>query len=247
MLSANTQSFAFLGDKFILGSTLEPPALLIYSLEQRPADANTPLLRILFGTLSQEDTLNILLTSDPSPGWLPSAGLQVPFHIAGDERIIALNLEINSGVNRYATFLIPTKTLLAQIESLPTKEGNDVDWDLYGLQFIEDVPIHGRWDQWTCFVFGMRYILPSVVGFHGKKMIVIRDLSPRRRLRASDKEREESNKLHHAMTRGPHKPRSRSITKFVPLPESIRYPQHVMISEDGIVIYEVRHRKTCLL
>jgi len=254
VLSANLRSFAFLGDNFILGSTLEPPALLVYSLEQRPADANTPLLRFLFGTLFQ-NTSEILLTSDPSPGWSSSPGLQVPFHIAGDERIIALNVQFFPDARNFRcdTFLIPTKTLLAQIESLPTKEGNDVDWDLYGLQFFEDVPEHGRWDHvWSCFVFGMRYLLPSVVHLHGKPMMIIRDLSPRRCLRASEEEREESNALYQAMaavmtrTRGPHELRSRSILKCVPLPESIRNPQHVklMLSEDGIVVYEERNTIT---
>jgi hypothetical protein len=248
--SANIRSFVFLGDNFLLGSTLAPPALLVYNLEQRPADANTPLLRFLFGPLVQ-GTSDILLTSDPSPGWTPSAGLQVPFHIAGDERIIAMNIQLSddSGVFRSETFLIPTKTLLAQIDSLPTKEGNDVDWDLYDLPFIEDVTEHGRWDVWTCFVFGMRYILPRAVGLHGKPIIIIRDLSQRRCLRASEEEREESNTLYQAMGRGSYEPRSRSILKCVPLPESIRDAQHVrlMISEDGIVVFEqVRRRKTCV-
>jgi hypothetical protein len=242
--SANIRSFVFLGDNFLLGSTLAPPALLVYNLEQRPADANTPLLRFLFGPLVQ-GTSDILLTSDPSPGWTPSAGLQVPFHIAGDERIIAMNIQLSddSGVFRSETFLIPTKTLLAQIDSLPTKEGNDVDWDLYDLPFIEDVTEHGRWDVWTCFVFGMRYILPRAVGLHGKPIIIIRDLSQRRCLRASEEEREESNTLYQAMGRGSYEPRSRSILKCVPLPESIRDAQHVrlMISEDGIVVFEQRN------
>jgi len=248
VLSAAIRSFVFLGDKFLLGSTLDPPAqaaLLVYDLEQRTADANTPLLRFLIGTLFH-GTSEILLTSDPSPGWSPSAELQVPFHIAGDERIIAMNVQffLNARVFRCETFLIPTKSLLAQIESLPTKEGNDVVWDLYGLQFVEKVPEHGLWDVWTCFVFGMRYILPRVVDFHGKPMMIIRDLSPRRCQRASEEERKESNALYQMMTRGRHEPRG--ILKCVPLPESIRDPQHVklMISEDGIVVREERNTIT---
>ncbi|KAH9064344.1 hypothetical protein EDB87DRAFT_1575158 [Lactarius vividus] len=76
-------------------TNVTPPALLVYGLEQRPAydatHASTYLLRFLFGTL--RELSNILLASDPSPGWLPSAGLQVPFQIAGDDRIIAMNLD----------------------------------------------------------------------------------------------------------------------------------------------------------
>ncbi|KAI9461008.1 hypothetical protein BJY52DRAFT_1415680 [Lactarius psammicola] len=249
-LSAHMRSFAFLGDEFILGPTLAPPALLVYSLEQRPADstthASTPLLRFLFGTHFRHIS-DILLTSDPSPERLPSAGLQVPFQIAGDERIIAMNLQFvdDREVLRCETFLIPAKALLGQIESLPIKDRHDVDWGSYA-QLIEHVPGHGGWDVWTCFVFGMRYILPRVVHLRGKPMIIIRDLSPRRCLRASEEERMESNALCHAITRGPCESYPRSILKCIPLPESIRDPQHVslMISEDGIVVLDERNLVT---
>ena len=245
----------FLGDNFILGSTLEPPALLVYSLEQSPADgitqANTHLLRFLFGTPFQ-DTTDILLASDPSPGWSPSPGLQVPFQIAGDERIIAMNVQFFDEQEVYLceTSLIPTKSLLGYMGSRPIKEGHDVDWESYSPLLSERVPGHGRWDVWTCFVFGMRYILPRVVYLHGKPMVIIRDLSPRRCLRASKEERKESNALYQVMMGGPRrKSYPRSILKCVPLPESIEDPlnMNLMISEDGIVaIEEVCPEKTCV-
>ncbi|KAI9445328.1 hypothetical protein H4582DRAFT_909672 [Lactarius indigo] len=253
VLSANMRSFAFLGDNFILGSTVTPPALLVYGLEQKPAygttHASTHLLRFLFGTLFRRtsDTSDILLTSDPSPGWLTSAGLQVPFQIAADERIIAMNLQFmdNWRLFQRETFLIPAKTLLGQIESLPM-EGQDVDWESYGSQFLEHVPLHGGWDVWTCFVFGMRHIIPRVIRLRGKPVIAIRDLSPRRCLRASEEERAESDALHQAMTRDSRESYPRSILKCVPLPESIRNPQDVnlMISEDAIVVLDERDTAT---
>jgi len=247
VLSARLRSFAFLGNNYILGSTLEPPALLVYSLEQSPdADgtprANTHLLRFLFGAPFQ-DTTDVLLASDPSPGRSPSPRLQVPFQIAGDERIIAMNVQYFRDREVYLceTSLIPTKTLLGYIESRPIKEGqHDVDWESYGPLLSERVPGHGRWDTWTCFVFGMRYILPRAVYLRGKPMMITRDLSPRRCSRASKEERDESNALHQVMTGGRRKPYPRSILKCMPLPESIEDPLNVclMISEDGIVALE---------
>ncbi|KAH9162781.1 hypothetical protein EDB89DRAFT_2024253 [Lactarius sanguifluus] len=251
VLSTSMRSFAFLGDNFILVSTATPPALLVYGLEQRPAydatHASTYLLHFFIETLLHEAS-DILLTSDPSPGWSPSAGLQVPFQIAGDERIIAMNLQRidNWGHLQGETILIPAKTLLGQIESLLIKETHDVVWESYGSQFRERVPLHGGWNVWTCFVFGMRHIMPRVIRLHGKPVIVVRDLSPMRCLRASEEEREESNALHHwqAMTRGSRM--SYSILKCVPLPESIRNPQDVdlMISEDAIVVLDERDTVT---
>jgi hypothetical protein len=246
VLSANLRSFAFLDDKFILGSTLKPPALLVYRFEQSPAggtaQTNTHLLRFLFGTPFQ-DTIEILLTSDPSPGWSPNPGLQAPFQIADDERIIAMNVQYfyDREVYLCETSLIPTKTLLRYIESRPIEEGHDVDWGSCGPLLSERAPGHGEWENWTCFVFGMRYILPRAVHLHGKPMIIIRDLSPRRCLRASKEERNESNALYQVMMRGPRrKSYPRSILKCVPLPESIEDPLNVdlMISEDGIVVLE---------
>ena len=260
MLSTRLRSFAFLGDRFLLASTLEPPALLVYSLEQGlelagdTTQDNTHLLRFLFGThLKGTLFVDILLTSDPSPGWSPSAGLQVPFHIADDERIIAMNLLFsdNRRVGQCETSLIHTKTLLKHIGSLIIEQEHDVGWDLYGPLLSEIAPGHGRWDTWICFVFGMRYILPRVVFLEGKPMVIIRDLCPRRCLRASKAELEKSNRLYKALwgdTR--YKPYPRSIFKSVPLPASIRDPKTVtlMISEDGIVVREpVRLRNTCLL
>ncbi|KAH9064345.1 hypothetical protein EDB87DRAFT_1785862 [Lactarius vividus] len=256
VLSANIRSFVFLGDNFILGSTLEPPALLVYTLERRPADgttyAKTHLLRFLFGRRFRA-TRELLLTSDPSPGWLPSAGLQVPFQIAGDERIIAMNLQLYyiwEGLFECKTVLIPTKTLLGQIENCLIKDRYDVDWESCGPQIMEHLPEHGIWDVWTCFVFGMRYIQPRVDHLRGNLMMIVRDIHPRRCLRASEEEREQSNALYQSarMTWSPDESYPRSILKCAPLPESIQDPRNVklMISEDGIVVREVRHRKTCV-
>jgi hypothetical protein len=227
----------------------------VYSVEQGPADGttqdNTHLLRFLFESpFEGARAVDVLLTSDPSPGWSPSAGLQVPFHIADDERIIAMNLQFSDNRRVYVseTSLIPTKTLLGFIDNLPIEEGHDIGWDIYGPLLSERAPGHGRWDVWTCFVFGMRYILPRVVFLQGKPMVIIRDLCPRRYLRASKEELKESNMLYKALTGGTsHNSHPRSILKSVPLPESIRGPRNVklMICEDGIVVREqVRNKKT---
>jgi hypothetical protein len=254
VLSDNVRSFVFLGDNFILGSTLRPPALLVYSLDaDGTTQANKHLLRFLIETPAAQDTTDILLASDPSPGQSPSSGPQVPFLIAGDERIIAMNIQTfdNQAVQLSETSLIPTKTLLGYIESRPIKGGHDVDWESYGRLLSERALGHGRWDIWTCFVFGMRYILPRVVynDLYGKPMVVIRDHSPRRCLRASKEERKESNALYREITGVPrHKPYPHSILKCVPLPESIEDPLNVnlMIGEDGIVaLEEVCHLHFC--
>ena len=250
MISADVQSFTFLGDNYILASTLEPLALLVYSLEQRHGNTtqeSTHLLHFLFGPRFQDPRGNsqILIKSDPSPGCLPSTE-QVPFQISGDDRMIAL-------YSRYfdfgdsPTFLIPMKSFLGQIESLLVKEVLDVDWELHGPEIIEHFlgHWHDRWDDiWTYFVFGMRYINPTVIYFASDKpMILIHDLSPRRCLRASKEERDESEAIYKQMTWVPHygtTPYPRAILRRVPFLDYINlYPKPVLlISEDNIVVIE---------
>jgi hypothetical protein len=253
VLSTNLKSFVFLDDKFILGSSClwQPPALLVYNLEQRPADdtgttqTSTPFLRFLLGThfQSPRGSSNILLASDPSPGWLPNA---VPFHIAGDERMIAMYSKFFDGWES-ATYLISAKALLRQIESLPLREEDlelDVEWEVHGPQPIELVPEHIWHERWPYPVFGMRYALPNVMGLGGgKPEILIRDLSPRRCLRASTEEREESDALYEATawhTSRTCKPNPRSILTRVPLPENIDLNRNTrfLICEDGIMVVE---------
>jgi len=251
VLSTTVQSFVFLDDKFILGSSWAPPALLVYRLRQGPrndtAQTSTHFLRFLLGTRFQgsQGTSPIILASHPSPGWLPSA-MQVPFHIAGDERMIAMYSQVFA-FRGGQTFLIPANALLRQISSLPPEEGLDVEWEVHGPQHIEPVPEHKIWDNsFPYFMFGMRHVLPEVLNLDGKSSILIRDLSPRRCLRASNEEREESYALYEAITActtrrtGTPNLRLHSILKCVPLPENIipRSSLRFLMSEDGIVILE---------
>ena len=232
-----------------MGSTSKPPALLVYSLQQSPADSAKHLLRFVFGN---PDVVEIELVSVSSPGWSPSAGLQIPFQIAGDVRIITMNFRFpyNHGVSE--TSLILTKALLKYIENLPIKEGQDVDWSLHGSLFSERIPGRRRWDQKICSTFGMRYTLIKVVHLRGKPMIIIGDFCPRRCRRASEEERQESEQLCQVLMNVPHRtdqPCRRFILKSVPLPKNIRFPDRarLMTSDDGIVVLEeVCHRNVCV-
>jgi hypothetical protein len=255
VLGTNLKSFVFLNDNFILGSScrrIAPPTLPVYRLEQRPADDTTPVtsthfLRFLLGPrfMGPRRDSYVLLVSDPSPGWLPNA---VPFHTAGDERMIAM---YSNFLDDWwgTTCLISAKALLRQIESydyLPLEEELDVEWEVHGPQLIELFPEDKEWDveSWPYSVFGMRYILPCADGLQdGISKVLIRDLSPRRCLRASKEEREESDALYE-VTSWPSsstcKPDPRSILMRVPLAGNINLngDTRFLISEDGIVVVE---------
>ncbi|KAI0257677.1 hypothetical protein BJV78DRAFT_1164288 [Lactifluus subvellereus] len=254
--SADMLSFTFLGHKFVLASTLKPPhlvyrqpALLLYSLDQRLVrnkdHADTHLLCFLFRSYWSHSIIH--LTSDPSPEWSPSPRLQVPFQIAGDDQIVALHRQHNWASFRGETFLMPASTLLEHVKDTPIEgEGRDIEWESWGPRCCNEyVPSHGRWTVWPCFVFGMRYVFPRIQLLDDRPVMVVRDLCPRRYMRATKEEREESNALQRVLRWGGP---SRSIVKCVPLPPGIRTPSgvHFMISEDGIVALEVGHRKDCV-
>ena len=236
-------------------STPAPPALLVYSLEQRldddPTQESTHLLRFSFGSRFQDPAgsghSEILINSDPSPGCPPSTE-KVPFQIAGDERMIALYSRYFDFVNG-RTFLISMKSFLGQIKNLLINEVLDLDWELHGPEFIEHLPGHNRWNSlWTYFTFGMRYITPTVIRF-GKPMMVIRDLSPRRCLMASKEERDESDAIckemiWHWTPYNETSPYPRTILRRVPFPDSIDLRGNILLSirEDSVVVVEhVRH------
>jgi hypothetical protein len=245
-------SFIFLGNDFILVSTstsppldYEQPSLLLYSLDQthvRGVETPNPhLLRFLFPTRPPTYGHSVIsLTSDPSPGWSTSPSLQVPFQNPRDERIIAFS-RFYRGFPSSETFLIPASTLLEHISDTKIEgegcEPLDIQWKSWGP--TSPVPLQGRWSVFTCFVFGMRHILPGAALRDDRQVGIVRDLCPRRCMRASEEEREESNALHYAMKSK--EPYPRSIVKCVNLPRSIDVSSDVklMISEDGIVAFEV--------
>jgi hypothetical protein len=112
--------------------------------------------------------------------------------------------------------------------------------------YAEFVCHHGQWPTYLCFVFGMRHVLPMAEFRDDRWVMIVRDLCPRRCMRAREEERNESNALHQALGWEGQYPRS--IVKRVPLPTSIRKSSDInlMISEDGIIVLEVCLMLACI-
>jgi len=255
-------SFTFLGEEFVLvaASAFDPlddmrPALLLYNFRQRPPGSVEPpdayLLRFLFQPpLLAQVPSAIYLTSDPSPDWSSSSSLQVPFQVPRDERLIAFAFNphpFQRGDSRSETFLIPARALLEHVGDITTGgEKRDIEWEEWGLSYAEHVRRHGQWPMYSCFVFGMRHVLPKAEFCDDRWVMIVRDLCPRRCMRAREEERNESNALHQALGWEDQYPRS--IVKRVPLPTSIRKSSDInlMISEDGIIVLEVRLMLVCI-
>lgn len=224
----------------------DQPSLLLYSLDQAIAHnmemPGSHLLRFLFPTSPTRGHCIISLTSDPSPIWPTGSDVRVPFQLSRDERTIAFRLF--RGAPRSETFLMPSSAFLRHMSHIrDTEIEHDIRWESWSPAATV-VPLQGRWTVYTCFVFGKRYILPKAARRDDRRVMIVRDLCPRRYMRASEEEREESNALYKAM--GAKEPYPHSIVKSVPLPRSFKdiSDTDLMISEDGIVALEVCLTKT---
>ncbi|KAH9982347.1 hypothetical protein BGW80DRAFT_1247245 [Lactifluus volemus] len=92
------------------------------------------------------------------------------------------------------TFLFPASALLEYVNDTPMEGGGrNIEWESWGPRCCDElVPGHGSWDGW--------------------QLLIVRDLCPRRYMRASDVEREESNALEREL--GSQGSCSRSILKW---------------------------------
>jgi hypothetical protein len=88
--------------------------------------------------------------------------------------------------------------------------------------------------------------MPMATVRDDRRVMIVRDLCPKRCMRVSEEERSESDALHHAM--GCEGQYPRSIVRCVPLPATIRESSdvHLMINEDGIIVLEVRRTQVCV-
>jgi hypothetical protein len=165
--------------------------------------------------------------------------------------MIAFNLHHSyRGESHSETFLILAQTFLAHANDITGRDGRrrDIEWEAWGLSCAEPIRRHGEWTAFSCFVFGMRHILPTFRLRDDTRVMIVRDLCPRRCMRASKEERKVSDELHQEMGGDLEDHHPRSIVKCVPLPTSIGESSdvHLMISEDGIIILEVRQVQDCV-
>ncbi|VDC01916.1 unnamed protein product [Peniophora sp. CBMAI 1063] len=177
----------------------------------------------------RNDTRDLQIHSDPSP-YVPvdsTSTTPVPFRLNPHDRMLAVhNLLFWEEQPTTKTAMVPFSFIHKCVaESEP---GAILDARLW-TQTAVHLPEHGRWSVWVCFVYGMRYVHPTVIQDEdGKYYISIADFHEVRRkvARAEQEDSEEKSQMIQPVR--------------LLLPEALQNASNrsmsVMISEDGIVL-----------
>lgn len=159
------KSFAFMTEDLILAailrSDLEPTLQVlriaafvypIYSVEDIPyvCELRYPNVK---GAVE-----NLLIRSEPTPTWKPSAGSGVPFYGSRKDFIFTISMRILWADTQEITVLfVPLSTLLSEVERSHGVPRRDVPWDVWGpdgTRVIRREPS----EVWVCYTYGMRFI-----------------------------------------------------------------------------------------
>lgn len=106
------------------------------------------------------NVIDMLIRSEPTPGWSPSQTVQTPFFFARSDRIFTIILRVN--VDRHSTeectvLIVPLSTIVARVElSGGTRKRNFPwkEWGPNGSYMLLRTPS----EVWVCHVYGMKFI-----------------------------------------------------------------------------------------
>ncbi|KAI0372456.1 hypothetical protein BV20DRAFT_940120 [Pilatotrama ljubarskyi] len=214
LTGSDLASFSFLTSRHVLLASLptmeldennvfhgDDPRLLIIDLErtsgEHEIDFNDLDYLCAFHYPAIADsfaTVAMSIRSDPAPNWTPSPDLQVPFHIARQDRLFVITLGVIQG-NLHALpliSLVPSSTFLACIDSIAPEETGRVfewsEWGPKGSRLVPGPPTHTS--VWVCYVYGMTFAMSMRQG--SQRAIVTFDFNPLAVRRAQAQEQEMS-------------------------------------------------------
>jgi hypothetical protein len=176
-------SFSFVNERHIIVGAISNiisegensrPVLLVYDFDNAHGatfrlEDNEHLCAFLFPDISRWTIpLTISIRSEPSPAWAPHPDMQVPFHIAPDQRLFVITFwaSLRGHLHSFVLF-VPLSTFLSFVDQLE-HGGYQVDWDHWGPRGTRMIPGIGQSDVWVCYVFGMKF---TVTGASADEMV----------------------------------------------------------------------------
>ncbi|KAI0788515.1 hypothetical protein C8Q75DRAFT_768748 [Abortiporus biennis] len=167
-------AFVFLSDTQILVSHLGglnddsevEPVLGVIDFTEA-SNVRTPIKDIGFLCLfrfplmrSWAAPLAVHLRSDPAPSWKPHPDLQVPFHVAREDRLYVVTAWIAEGVAvKTLVLFLPSQTIFKHLKALtPEEKGRCLNWDEWGPtgSRLLTAPFNHS-ATWVCYVHGMAF------------------------------------------------------------------------------------------
>ncbi|KAG2072912.1 hypothetical protein BDR04DRAFT_372100 [Suillus decipiens] len=172
--SSEIATFAFLTSSLMLVGTVKnetnskvaEPRLFVLDVS-KPSTIKVTLTSdyvCVFGFPSFDRTVSpvdIVIRSDPSPGWKPNPESHIPFSITRERQLFLITAQVEEKKKHVSYDLFaPANTLLSHVTALPPQTSRCViNWDTWGptgTRFLKSLP-HSQ--IWTGYVFGSKFIL----------------------------------------------------------------------------------------
>lgn len=144
----------------------QEPSLRVYDLKAatglpvhiRDADFE---LALDFPLMQQDGAvLAVAIRADPAPTWKPSDDLQVPFHVAHNDRLFVLTVWVAEGHNITSLILfVPSSTALSRLSTV--EKNQHFSWSTWGPSGSRmRIAPAGHSMVWVCYVYGQSFIAP---------------------------------------------------------------------------------------
>jgi hypothetical protein len=165
---ADLRSFSFVTEDLLLVGIVEsdetPPRLDIFSIDsfdkeiEEYKDVN--YICGLEYPKMKADVLDMLIRSEPSPGWSPSQTVQTPFFFARSDRIFTITMRVspeNNSTEECTVLIVPLSTIMAQVELSRNTQKRIVPWVRWGPNGSYML-LRSPSEIWVCYVYGMKFI-----------------------------------------------------------------------------------------
>ncbi|KAG1869662.1 hypothetical protein C8R48DRAFT_699324 [Suillus tomentosus] len=106
------------------------------------------------------DVLDMLIRSDPTPGWSPHQTVQTPFFSARSDRIFTITMRVSPAGNsneECTVLIVALSTIMAQVELSRNTQKRIVPWEQWGPNGSYML-LRSPSDSWVCYVYGMKFI-----------------------------------------------------------------------------------------
>lgn len=106
------------------------------------------------------DVLDMLIRSDPTPGWSPPQTVQTPFFSARSDRIFTITIRVSPAGNsneECTVLIVALSTIMAQVALSRNTQKRIVPWEQWGPNGSYML-LRSPSESWVCYVYGMKFI-----------------------------------------------------------------------------------------
>ncbi|KAG2131373.1 hypothetical protein DEU56DRAFT_814182 [Suillus clintonianus] len=162
------RSFSFVTEDLLLVAVVlndeTPPRLDILSIDSLGEEAleykDVSYICGLEYPKMKAEVMDMLIRSEPTPGWSPSQSVQPPFFFSRSNRIFTITMRVSPEINsteECTVLIVPLSTVMAQVESSHDAPKRIVPWTQWGPNGSHML-LRSPSDAWVCYVYGMKFV-----------------------------------------------------------------------------------------